>query len=95
MIGRWLKLLVRYFPVLFAAVLLLYIGDWVVFEVRLAHGSAYSSVQIDQMLATPLKGNKTEYDLMGTVQETCSRSIFPQKWHTPCWWLTRHNSQWE
>jgi hypothetical protein len=94
-IRRWLKLLLRYFPVLVGLVLLLYIGDWAVFEVRAAQGSAYSTVQVDQFLATPLKGQKTEYDLMGTTQETCSRSIFPQKWHPPCWWLKRHTSQWE
>jgi hypothetical protein len=94
-IRRGLKLLLRYFPVLVGVVLLLYIGDWSVFEVRAAHGSAYNTVQVDQFLATPLKGQKTEYDLMGTTQETCSRSIFPQKWHPPCWWLKRHASQWE
>jgi hypothetical protein len=94
-IARWLKLFVRYFPIFVAMVLLLYIGDWAVFEVRVAHGSAYSSVQVDQMLATRLKGDKTEYDLMGTTQETCSLSIFPQKWHPPCWWLIRHQSHWE
>ena len=60
-----------------------------------AHGNAYSTVQVDQFLATPLKGEKTEYDLMGTTEETCTRSIFPQKWHPPCWWLKRHTSQWE
>ena len=95
MIQRWLKLLLRYFPVLVGFVLLLYIGDWAVFEVRAAHGTAYSTVQVDQFLATPLKGQKTEYDLMGATQETCSRSIFPQKWHPPCWWLKHHASQWE
>ena len=95
MIGRWIKLLVRYFPVLGGLIALLYVGDWTVFEVRVAHGTAYSSVQVDQLLATPLKGQKTEYDLMGTTQEICSRAIFPQKWHPPCWWLKRHTSQWE
>ena len=52
-------------------------------------------VQVNQFLATPLKGNKVEYDLMGTVPMTCSRSIFPQKGNPACWWLERHTSQWE
>jgi len=95
MIRRWLGWLVRYFPVFVGIVLLLYIADWTVFEVRVAHGTAYSIVQVNQFLATPLKGQKTEYDLMGTTQETCSHSIFPQKWNPPCWWLQRHNSEWE
>ncbi|MHB1936271.1 MAG: hypothetical protein ACYCOR_06770 [Acidobacteriaceae bacterium] len=63
---------------LVAVAALLYIGDWAAFEVRVAHGAAYSTVQVDRFLATPLKGNRTEYDLMGTAQETCSRSMFPQ-----------------
>lgn len=94
-IRRWVRQIVRFFPVLVGAIALLYIGDWGVFEVRVAHGNAYSTVQVDQFLATSLKGNKTEYDLMGTTQETCTRTIFPQQWHPPCWWLKRHTSQWE
>ncbi len=95
MIRRWLRWLIRYFPLLVGIVLLMYIGDWTVFEIRAAHGTAYSTVEVNQFLATPLKGQKTEYDLMGTTQETCSRSIFPQQWDAPCWWLKRHNSKWE
>lgn len=78
--------------VLFAA---LYVGDRIVLQVRIAHGTAYGVVEVNQFLATPLKGNKVEYDLMGTVQETCSRSIFPQKGNPACWWLERHKSQWK
>ncbi|HEV8048404.1 MAG TPA: hypothetical protein VGP35_11770 [Terriglobales bacterium] len=78
--------------VLFA---LLYAVDWIVIQVRIAHGTAYGTVEVNQFLATPLKGNKVEYDLMGTVQETCSRSIFPQKGNPACWWLERHKSQWK
>ena len=95
MIWRWIRQLIRFFPVLVGAAALLYVGDWAVFEVRAAHGTAYGTVEVDQFLATPLKGQKTEYDLMGTTQETCSRSIFPQKWHPPCWWLKRHTSKWD
>lgn len=73
----------------------LYAGDWVVVQLRVRHGTAYGVVEVNQFLATPLKGNKVEYDLVGTVQETCSRSIFPQKGHPACWWLERHKSQWE
>jgi hypothetical protein len=89
--GRRLGQLVIALLVLFAA---LYVGDWIGLQVRIAHGTAYSVVEVNQFLATPLKGNKVEYDLMGTVQETCSRSIFPQKGNPPCWWLERHKSQW-
>jgi hypothetical protein len=74
---------------------LLYLGDTVVLRFRIPRGTAYDVVQVNQFLATPLKGNKIEYDLIGTVPETCSRSIFPQKGNPACWWLKRHNSQWQ
>jgi hypothetical protein len=52
-------------------------------------------MQVDQYLETPLKGNKAEYDYMGTQPETCSRSLFPQAGNPPCWWLARHTSRWQ
>jgi hypothetical protein len=71
---------------------LLYLGDWVVFQVR---RRPVGVVQVNQLLATPLKGNKMEYDLMGVVPVSCSRSIFPQRGNPACWWLERHKMQWE
>lgn len=91
----WVRQLSFVLQVLIGFLVLLYAGDWVVLEFRVAHGTAYSAVEVDQFLATSLKGNKTEYDLMGTTQETCSRSLFPQMWHPPCWWLKRHTAEWE
>lgn len=74
---------------------LLYLGDWIGLEYRVAHGTGYRSVQITQFLSTKLKGQKTEYDMMGSFQQTCGRSMFPQNGNPPCWWLERHTSQWE
>ena len=74
---------------------LLYVGDWAVLRVRVSRGTAYGVVQVNQFLATPLKGNKVEYDLMGTAPMTCTHSIFPQRGNPACWWLERHKSQWE
>jgi hypothetical protein len=71
---------------------LLYVGDWGVFQLR---GMPLGVVQVNQLLATPLKGNKVEYDYMGVVPANCSRSIFPQKGNPACWWLMRHKTQWE
>jgi hypothetical protein len=80
---------------LIVAFLLLYAGDWVVLRYRVAHGTAFDSVEVNQFLATPLKGSKTEYDLMGSYQQTCSRSIFPQRGQPACWWVRRPSAQWE
>jgi len=87
--------LVRSVLVLVILLGLLYVGDWAVLRMRISRGTAYGTVQVNQLLATPLKGNKVEYDLIGTVPVTCSRSIFPQQGDSACWWLKRHATQWE
>jgi hypothetical protein len=74
---------------------LLYAGDWLVLRYRVAHGTAFDSVEVDQFLATPLKGNKAEYDFVGSYQQPCARSIFPQQGKPACWWVRRHNAVWE
>jgi hypothetical protein len=93
--GTWGRWLVRTVVVLAVLLGLLYVGDWAVLRMRISRGTAYEVVQVNQLLATPLKGNKVEYDLMGTVPVTCSRSIFPQQGDPACWWLKRHAAQWE
>jgi hypothetical protein len=93
--GKWTGRLLRTVGVLIGLVALVYVGDWVNMQVRVSRGTAFGSVEVNQFLATPLKGNKVEYDLMGTVQQTCSRSVFPQQGNEACWWLERHKSQWE
>jgi hypothetical protein len=81
--------------VLLAAFLMLYLGDAVVLRIRVQRGSGLGSVQVNQFLATPLKGQKIEYDAIGTVPVTCTRSIFPQMGNPTCWWLERHTAQWQ
>jgi len=78
---------------------ILYAVDWTVFEARRVRGTAMGSVAVEHYLQTALKGNKAEYDYMGTTEQSCSRSLFPQyaasQWTTPCWWLVRHKAQWQ
>ena len=77
------------------AAIVLYAGDWAVFAVR-AHGdNGYDSVQVQQYLATGLKGNKTEFDFLGTAQVQCARALFPHGGANPCWWQRRHTQMWE
>jgi hypothetical protein len=80
--------------VLIAALVVLYLADWAILRVRMARGGGYGTVQVDQYLSTPLKGNKAEYDYLGPASVTCSRSIFPHG-APPCWWVERHKNQWE
>jgi len=80
--------------VLIAAVIVVYLVDWAILRIRIARGTAYGTVQVDQYLSTPLKGNKDEYDYLGTTSVPCSHSIFPHG-AAPCWWVERHKSVWE
>jgi hypothetical protein len=80
---------------LLAAAIVLWVGDWAVFALRAAHGSGYDQVQVQQYLSTALKGNKQEFDYLGTAQVTCARALFPRGGAPPCWWQRRHTQQWE
>jgi hypothetical protein len=78
---------------LLAILVVLYLGDWITLRVRTGtHAS--NSVQVEQFLKTPLKGQKEEFDYMGTVAEPCVPALFPHSSTAPCWWVERHKIQW-
>jgi hypothetical protein len=64
-------------------------------RVREVRGTAFDSVQVEEYLSTALKGNKQEYDYLGTAQVSCARALFPHGGAPACWWLRRHTTQWE
>jgi hypothetical protein len=68
-------------------------GDWLVFRYRMARGSAYDTVRVAQVIASPLKNGKEEYDYAGTQPMECVRTILPWAGDKPCWWLRRHTEQ--
>jgi hypothetical protein len=92
---RILYILEQAAKVLLVAAIVLWVSDWAVFRVRAARGTAFDSVQVDEYLSTALKGNKQEYDYLGTAQVNCARAIFPHGGAVACWWLRRHTTQWE
>jgi len=67
-----------------------YLGDWAVYKLR---GSPVSTVTVNRYLTIPLKGNKVEYDYLGTADVPCSRSLFPQGGQSACWQLRRNTNQ--
>jgi hypothetical protein len=71
-----------------------YLIDWAVLRLRMMHGTGYGTVQVEEYLSTPLKGNKAQYDYLGTSQAPCARALFPHG-EPPCWWLQRHPTRWE
>jgi len=86
-IWKWTR---RIVVVLIAAFVLLYLGDWAVYQLR---GSPQGSVAVSRTLSVPLKGNKTEFDYLGTSQVPCSVSLFSQGGESPCWQLRRNQNQ--
>jgi len=91
MVKRWIfRIVFSLCAILFLA----YLGDYLVITLAIHRGrSAYGSVQVNQYLAVPLKGGKTEFDFQGTQATTCSNSLFPQMGFQPCWWLRRHTEK--
>jgi hypothetical protein len=88
------RVLRRSIQMLLAIVVVVYLADWGALRVKMMHGAGYGTVQVDEFLSTPLKGNKDEYDYMGSAPEPCAHAIFPHG-AAPCWWLARHKTRWE
>ncbi len=89
------RVLLRVLQFSLGFLLILYAGDWGLFAIRMARQTGVATVQVEQFLATRLKGQKEEYDYLGTAALPCARSIFPHATHPPCWWVERHKTQWE
>ncbi len=84
---RWLRRVVVALAALFVAV---YGGDWAIYKLR---GSPTSKITVNRYLTIPLKGNKQEFDYLGTIDQPCSVSLFPQAGRSPCWRLRRNANQ--
>lgn len=84
------KLLQRAIVLLAVGFVAVYGGDWTIFKLR---GSPQSKVTVTRYLTVPLKGNKSEYDYLGTVDVACSVSLFSQSGMSPCWQLRRNATQ--
>ena len=84
---RWIQ---RVVLVLVAGFVATYLGDWAIYKLR---GSPTSTVSVSKFLTVPLKGNKIEYDYVGTADVPCSASLFPQAGQSPCWHLRRNPNQ--
>jgi hypothetical protein len=87
LIWKWVR---RIVVTLAAASIALYFGDWAVYSLR---GSPHGHVQVNQTLIVPLKGNKQEYDYLGTGDVPCSVSIFSQGGEDACWVLRRNQNR--
>lgn len=64
-----------------------YAADWIIWEARVLMGGGMATAHVGELIVTPLKGNKEEYDWGGVVDVDCSRSLFPHAGEGACWWL--------
>ena len=88
---RWVvRWLLQVLVVIAVAFVVAYGGDFAVFKLR---GSPQSTVTVNRFVTIPLKGNKQEFDYLGTLDVPCSISLFPQAGQSPCWQLRRNASQ--
>ena len=84
---RWIE---RFFLTLLLGGTLTYCGDWAIYKMR---GAPVASVSVHRYMSVTLKGNRQEYDDLGTSNVTCSVSLFPQAGFSTCWQLRRHPNQ--
>lgn len=89
---RWLSLAAKYVVVL---LLLLYLLDWVVYAVRRADGGGTATVVVEEYVATPLKGQRVEFDYLGKKAVTCAEALFPHGIYPVCWWVHKHQKEWK
>jgi hypothetical protein len=89
------RIAIRILAGLLAAAVLLYLGDWAVWRVRVAMGGGMGTAQVSRFVVAPLKGNKEEYYFDGKATVDCSRSLFPQAGSGACWWVQRHRVVYE
>jgi hypothetical protein len=84
---RWLFRALVVLAGLFAVV---YLCDWAVYRLR---GSPQSKVTVNHYVPIPLKGRRTEFDYIGTVDTPCAVALFTQGGEGPCWQLRRNTNQ--
>jgi hypothetical protein len=93
LLRKWKRYLGDVFLCLLAAILIVWLGDWAVWHLRVWHGGGYDTVQVTQLLLTPLKNHRVKADEQSTADQPCARSIFPHGGDDPCWWLRRHATE--
>jgi hypothetical protein len=84
---RWLQRVVVVLAVIIVAT---YAGDWAIYKLR---GSPQSQVTVNRYVTIPLKGNRQEFDFLGSSAVSCSVSLFPQAGQSACWQLRRNPNQ--
>lgn len=71
-----------------------YAGDYISIAYQIPRGrQQFGSVEVQKLLAVPLKDRKTEFFSDKPQEQQCAYSLFPQLGLQPCWYLSRHTMQ--
>lgn len=84
---RWIERILVALAIAFAA---LYGGDWALWHLR---GTPQKKITVNRVIEVPLKGNRQEFDDQGTVELSCTESLFPQAGLAPCWRVPRNQNE--
>jgi hypothetical protein len=81
----------RILAILAVALALLYVGDYVLVEMKIHKGQdPFETVQVENYSAVPEKNNKVEFFYNDPEPEECVDALFPHAGDDPCWYLNRH-----
>ena len=86
MLELWTKRTVLF---LMALTMITYLADLAAFQLR---HQPHDTIACPQVVAIPLKNNRTEYDYQGSVNLDCARALFPRNGLEACWYL-RHKAR--
>jgi hypothetical protein len=84
------------FGVIAGAFALVYVSDWLIFQIRNHHPTAtmpYESLTRSRILAIPQKSGKTDFQIDAerpTETLSCVHALFPHSGFPPCWRLKPH-----
>jgi len=84
---RWTGRVLAALVLLFATV---YLADWAIYKLR---GGPTGHVTVNRYVSIPLKGQRTEFDYLGTADTPCAEALFLQNGQSPCWQLRRNPNQ--
>jgi hypothetical protein len=86
-------LLKRFLVIVILTFVVLYLGDYVSFRVRMRHPKPtdpLETLKAPRVLAIPEKNGKVSYEIDQLNPEqtvTCVHSVFPHAGYSPCWYV--------
>jgi hypothetical protein len=79
---------------LLAALLLVYIGDYLSLRLQIPGGRPqFGQVMMNTLFAIQVKGGKVQYEPGQQETDTCVHSLFPHFGDSPCWYLAKHTDK--